>query len=135
MYNDVFAYHVLLNESLEHAYKRWDDRLIAYMDQFRKALPEVTSGLFQMIVGNLGKQVVDLVGADVVCDLVAPAVVAIHGADLTFDILPLRVCIPGDLELRVVQEGDDHQVGRGDEHRRRVVIRQTHHAERLRVAI
>ena len=46
-------------------------------------------------MGDLGEHVVHLVGANVVQDPVDPAVVAVNGAQLASNVVPLRVSVPG----------------------------------------
>lgn len=63
----------------------------------RVVSPEYGRGFFEVIVWDLDEQVMDLVGTDVVDQVVGPAVVAVHGAQVTTNEIPFVVRIPGDV--------------------------------------
>ncbi len=70
------------------------DGLAALPDQVRVLGPEGGRGLLQVVVGDAGEQVVDLVGADVVHQTVRPPVVAVHRAQVAADKVPGGVAVP-----------------------------------------
>jgi hypothetical protein len=71
---------------------------------------------------------VDLMSANAMNDFVAPAVVAVHRTELSSNIVPHAVRVPGYILLRVMQEGDDDAVRGKDEVRYHVVHKQLHKA-------
>ena len=66
-------------------------------DQVGVLLPEDGRGLLQPVVRDLDEEVVDLVCADVVHEVVRPAIVSVHRAEVAADKVPLLVNIPGHI--------------------------------------
>ena len=67
-------------------------------------------------MGDLDEEVVDLVRADVVHEVVRPSVVAVHGAEVAADKVPLLVDVPRHVLVLVVQERrDDQPRGEGED--------------------
>jgi len=54
---------------------------------------------YEMVVRDLREEVVDDMGADVVVDLVDPAVVPVHGGEPPTQVAPLLAAVPGELLL------------------------------------
>ena len=92
------------------------------MDEFGELLPEHLGGLLQVVVRHLGKQVVHLVRADAVDDVVNDSVVAVHRAQLAADIVPQTVGIPRNVVVMVMKERNHNRVGREDEERSEVMV-------------
>ena len=106
---------------VEHAEEVGERRRVAATHVLREGGPEVTRRLLQVVVRDLAEQVVDLVRADVVRQLVRPAVVAVDGRQLAADVRPGAVAVPQHAGVHVVQEGDDDEP-RGEHHERRDVV-------------
>ena len=76
----------------------------------------VHSNSYIPVMGNLDEEVVDLMRADVVHEVVSPAVVAVHGAEVAADKVPLLVNVPRHILVLVVQERrDDQPRGEGED--------------------
>ena len=76
----------------------------------------VHSNSYIPVMGNLDEEVVDLMRADVVHEIVSPAVVAVHGAEVAADKVPLLVNVPRHILVLVVQERrDDQPRGEGED--------------------
>ena len=56
------------------------------------------------VMRNLDKEVVDLVCADVVHEVVRPAIVAVHRAEVAADKVPLLIDVPWYVLVLVVQK-------------------------------
>ena len=71
----------------------------------RVGSPEHGRGFLEVVVWDLDEQVVDLVGADVVDQVVGPAVVAIHRAQVSTNEIPFVVGVPGHVLIleKIVQ--------------------------------
>ena len=68
------------------------------------------------VMGNLDEEVVDLMRANVVHEVVSPAIVAVHRAEVAADKVPLLVDVPGHVLVLVVQERrDDQPRGEGED--------------------
>ena len=106
---------------VEHTEEIGERRRVAATHVLREGGPEVTRRLLQMIVRDLAEQVVNLVRADVVRQLVCPAVVAVNGRQLTADVRPGAVAVPQHAGVHVVEERDDDEP-RGEHHERRDVV-------------
>ena len=94
----------------EHPDEGLDDRLVAYPHQVGECFAKVLGRQLEMVVGYLGEQMVDLVRADAVDEVMDRPVVAVDGRQLALDELPLLVRVPGDVELGMLEEGDDDAV-------------------------
>lgn len=107
------------------------DTLVTYIDQRGECFAEVDGGLLQVVVGDFGEKVVDLVGADIVYNTVTPAIHSVHRGQLTSHVAPDVVPIPGDALVAVVQERDDDDVGGEDAGGHGVVVQDRAQAEGL----
>ena len=117
----VVSDDALLRVDAEHAVERGDDRLVAALHEVREHLAETPRRLLKVVVRNACEQVVDLVRADVVDDVVHDAVMPVDARQLAAHEVPLVVRVPRHVHLVVVQERDDDAVRREDELRHEVV--------------
>lgn len=84
-------------EHVEPVDKVWKDGRVIDPHQVRVLGPESGRGLLQVVVRYFGEHVVDLVGSYVVGQAVGPAVVTVNGAQLTTNIIPFLVAVPGHI--------------------------------------
>ena len=124
---------VILNSFLvivfvEHSDERGENRFITRLDEVGECLPEVCSGFLQVIVWDLSKHVVHLVGTNAMNDFVYCAIVPINGAELTTDEIPLFISVPRNASFRMVKEGDDHHVASKDEIRNDIIAKESQEA-------
>jgi len=100
---------VLLGVDAKDTEEGREDWLWADAHMFGEASAEGFGGLEQLVVGDDGEEVMDLVRANVVDDVVERPVRAVNGGQVSTDIVPLAVSIPGNIVVIVVEEGSDDQ--------------------------
>jgi hypothetical protein len=116
----VLDYRLLL-VLVEHSDERGQYWLVAYAHQVREGFAERGGGLFQVVVRYPAEHVVHLVRADRMNDVVYDAVMAVDGRQLAAYEVPSVIGEPRHAHLRMVQEGDDDDVGAEDEERHKIV--------------
>ena len=70
---------MLCIENVKHLVEIGQNGSIVVTHQVRKMIPKYGCSFFQMVVGDFGKQMVDLVGANIVDQIMGPAIMPIHG--------------------------------------------------------
>ena len=133
MHLSVIADPLLIIKDLEDPAEGRQDGLLRLAHQLRVLLPEDRRRLLQPVVGNLDKEVMDLVGANVVHQVMSPAVVAVNRAELTSDKVPLVIRVPGHVLVLVVQKRGHHEPRGKDEDGGEVVDGEAGEAERAGV--
>ena len=118
----IIVNYTLFDPAGEHVEVGGEYGAVVDVDEFGELLPEHLGGLLQVVVRHLGKQVVHLVRADAVDDVVNDSVVAVDRAQLAADIVPQVVGVPRNVVVVVMEEGDHHGVGGEHEQRAHVVV-------------
>ena len=70
---------------------------------------ECSCSFFEMIVWNLDEEMVDLMSADIVRQVVCPAVMTVNRTQVSTDKVPLAVGVPGNLYILVMEKSDNHK--------------------------
>ncbi len=73
-------------KDMEHSEEAGEDRLVVHSHELRERGSESGGRGLEVVVRDLDEEVVDLVRADVVGQVVRPAVVAIHARQLTCNV-------------------------------------------------
>ena len=107
---DVFVNDILPLVLMEHAHKRWQNRLVAEAYQVWKSLAEGRCRLLEVIMRYQAEHVMHLVGSDRVDDIVNDAVVTVDGGELSADEVPSLVGVPWSVDVVVVEESHDDDV-------------------------
>ena len=88
---------------LEHLEKARNDAIVRDTDRMGILFPEHGRRLLQSVVRDLDEEVVDLMRANVVHEVVSPAIVAVHRAEVAADKVPLLVDVPGHVLVLVAE--------------------------------
>jgi len=111
----------LLRKLLEHAHERRQNGVIAAAYEVRKRPPEMLGCLLEVVMWYAGEHVMHLMGADGVDDVVNDSVVAVDRGQLAAHEVPPFVRVPRRVDLVVVKERDDDDVGAEHQQRHAVV--------------
>lgn len=96
--------------------------LVRGANKMRVLLAESRGCSVQLVVRNLGEQVVDLVGADVVNQIIDNGTVgSINRGEVALDISPLGLSIPRSVQILMVKEGGQNQITHKHKKRSKVV--------------
>lgn len=119
---------VIFTVDLVLSKKVFDNRLILYVNQAWKNFSKCLSSTLKLVVWHQSEQVVDLMSSDVMDDAMNEAIVAIDSWQLSFNIVPLGIGEPWQLNWIVVQESDDDNVSSEYEAGDNVVVEQVEEA-------
>ena len=101
----------LLLKLLEHTHERRQNGIITAAYQMRECLSEMHGRLLEVVVRYTSKHVVHLMGPDAVDDVMNNSVVAVDGGQLAAHEVPPFVRVPWCLDLVVVKERHNDDVG------------------------
>lgn len=95
----------LILEDVEKSEEGWHNGVTASSHELWKGGAEMLCSFLEVVVGDFTEEVMDLMCSDVVCELVGPTVVSIDRGELSDDITPVAIGIPGYPSVHMMQEG------------------------------